>query len=131
VKEGDKLGAIVPKGDIKVVAEFAPAAALGRVKVGQRARVRLDGYPWIEFGTLAATVSGVGSELRAGRIRIELAVIADRASSLPLEHGLPGTAEIEVERVTPATLVARAVGKALAGRAESPAPSPDHREAGP
>jgi len=134
VKEGDKLGAVVPKGDIKVVAEFAPAAAIGRIRIGQRARVRLEGYPWIEYGTLRATVSGVGNELRAGRIRVELAVVPDRASALPLEHGLPASAEVEVEQVTPAKMVARAVGRTLARRTASSSPPPasssDRREAG-
>jgi hypothetical protein len=125
---------VVPTGDVKVVADFLPASAIGRVRVGQHARVRLDGYPWIEYGTLAATVSGVGSELRGGRIRIELAVARDPSSPLPLEHGLPGVAEIEVERATPATLVSRAVGKMLAHRtsaAPATEPSADRREANP
>jgi membrane fusion protein (multidrug efflux system) len=119
VKEGDKLGAIVPSGDVKVVAEYLPAAALGRIRPGQRAIVRLDGYPWIEYGTLPASVTAVGSELRAGHIRVELAVHPEPGSLLPLEHGLPGSVEVEVERVAPATLVLRTIGKTLARRAVS------------
>ena len=122
VKEGEKLGAIVPAGDIKIVAEFPPAAALGRIRPGQPAVVRLDGYPWIEYGTLPASVTAVGSELRAGRIRVELAVHPDRGSLLPLEHGLPGSVEIEIERVTPARLVGRAIGKTIAHRVASAPP---------
>jgi multidrug resistance efflux pump len=135
VKEGEKLGAVVPRGDIKAIAEFLPAAALGRIRPGQRARVRLDGYSWIEYGTLAASVTSVGNELRAGRIRVELAVHRDRAPAIPLEHGLPGSVEVEVEQVSPSTLVARAVGRTLAERAAwSPPPTPssaDRREARP
>lgn len=138
VREGDKLGAVVPVGDIKVVTEFLPVAALGRIRPGQHARVRLDGYPWIEFGTLGATVTSVGSEVRGGRIRVELAVTPDPLSRLPLEHGLPGSVEVEVERVTPAAMVMRAVGKTLTRRASanpSPvapsAPTADRREVRP
>ena len=135
VKEGERLGAIVPRGDLRVVAEFAPSAALGRIRRGQPARIRLDGYPWLEYGKLRATVTNVGSELRAGRVRVELAVRRDIASVLPLEHGLPGAAEVEVERVSPATLVSRAVGRTLMRRAnasESAPSSPnDLREARP
>jgi multidrug resistance efflux pump len=123
VREGDKLGAIVPAGDLKVVAEFLPAAAAGRIRSGQTARVRLEGYPWIEYGTLPANVTRVGSELRAGRIRVELSVPPSGSTTIPMEHGLPGSAEIEVERVTPATLVLRAAGKALAQRT-TPPPAP-------
>ena len=135
VREGDKLGAVVPAGEIKVVTEFLPAAALGRIRPGQHARVRLDGYPWIEYGMLSATVTGVGSEVRAGRIRVELAVSAEPPSGLPLEHGLPGSVEVEVEQVTPAAMVMRAVGKSLTQRASPsvppPPPAADRREARP
>jgi membrane fusion protein (multidrug efflux system) len=135
VKEGEKLGAIVPRGDIRVVAEFAPSAALGRIRRGQPARVRLEGYPWLEYGMLRAVVTNVASELRAGKIRVELAVRRDIASALPLEHGLPGAAEVEVERVTPATLVSRAVGRTLMRRADAPvgslSSSSDRAEAKP
>lgn len=136
VREGDKLGAVVPAGEIKVVTEFLPVAALGRIRPGQQARVRLDGYPWIEYGMLRATVTGVGSEVRAGRIRVELAVSAEPPSGLPLEHGLPGSVEVEVEQVTPAALVMRAVGKSLTQRASPrvlppPPHSADRREVRP
>jgi membrane fusion protein (multidrug efflux system) len=123
VHDGDELATVVPVGNVRVVAAFHPASALGRVRVGQAARVRLEGFPWIEYGTLRATVTGVGSELREGRVRVELAVHADPGSALPLEHGLPATAEVEVERATPAALASRAVGRALA-RPVAPAPPP-------
>jgi membrane fusion protein (multidrug efflux system) len=53
----------------------------------------------------------VASEPRDGSIRVELALQPPRRTRLPLQHGLPGTAEVEVERVTPAVLVLRTVGK--------------------
>jgi membrane fusion protein (multidrug efflux system) len=86
------------------------------VRPGQPARLRLDGFPWAEYGTVAATVERVASEVRAGRVRVELAVDGKHPFTVPLEHGLPGRLEIEVERTTPATLILRAAGQALAVR---------------
>ena len=114
VREGDRLAAVVPRGDLQVVADFLPPSALGRIRPGQPARLRLEGFPWTQYGSLAATVSRVASEVRNGRIRVELSVDPDRASPIPLQHGLPGTVEVQVERVAPATLVLRAAGKLLA-----------------
>ncbi len=111
VREGDKLGAIVPAGRLRVVAEFAPSSALGRVRPGQRARVRLAGFPWTEYGTISASVASVAAEPRNGQVRVELTVDQNFASRIPLQHGQPGTVEVEVERVSPATLVLRLVGK--------------------
>jgi membrane fusion protein (multidrug efflux system) len=114
VDSGTRLGAIVPAGDLRIVAEYLPVAAVGRIREGQRARMRLDGFPWTEYGALAATVRSVGSEPRSGRIRVELAVDLPASSSIPVQHGLPGTLEVEVEHATPAALVLRAAGRRLA-----------------
>jgi hypothetical protein len=38
----------------------------------------------------------------------------DGASPIPLQHGLPGTVKVQVERVAPAILVLWAAGKLLA-----------------
>lgn len=111
VTTGEPLGFVVPQGEILAIAELAPAAALGRVRPGQRARIVLDSFPAAQYGELPATVVRVASEPRDGRIRVELALRPDRRSRLPLQHGLPGLVEVEVEKVTPATLVLRTVGK--------------------
>lgn len=123
VREGDKLGAVLPEGTIRAVAEFLPSAALGRIRSGQPARLRLEGFPWAEYGGLRATVANVASEPRDGHVRVELTVNADASSPIPMQHGLPGTVEVEVERVSPASLMLRAAGKRLTGVAgQSQAP---------
>ena len=113
VEEGDKVGAIVPDGRLRVVAEFAPPAALGRIRTGQHARLRLQGFPWMQFGAIPATVASVGSEVRDGQVRVELNV-DELKTSIPLQHGLPGTVEVQVEDVSPAVLVLRAAGQLVA-----------------
>jgi membrane fusion protein (multidrug efflux system) len=114
VREGDRLAAVVPRGDLQIVADFLPPSALGRIRPGQPARLRLEGFPWAQYGSLAATVSRVASEVRNGRVRVELSVDPDGASPIPLQHGLPGAVEVQVERVAPVTLVLRTAGKLLA-----------------
>lgn len=111
VKEGDKLGAIVPSGRLRAVAQFPAEAAFGRVHAGQPARLRLDGFPWIEYGTLSARVAAVAGEIRDGTVRVEFAIDSTRNSRIPLQHGLPGSVEVEVERTTPWTLVMRHAGR--------------------
>lgn len=119
VAAGEPLAMVVPKGEIKAIAELLPAAAIGRVRPGQRARVVLQSFPAAQYGELPATVSRLASEPRDGRIRVELALEPGRRSRLPLQHGLPGIVEVEVERVSPAILVLRTVGKVF----ERPVPA--------
>jgi membrane fusion protein (multidrug efflux system) len=113
VGEGERLASIVPSRTIYAVAEFVPSEALGHIRPGQRAWIRLKGFPWTEYGSLAATVVSVASEIRDGSIRVEFMVHVNPTSTVPIQHGLPGMVEVETERVTPATLVLRAAGQLL------------------
>ena len=113
VLEGDRLGAIVPPGELRVVAHFLPSPALGRIRPGQPARMRLAGFPWMQYGAISATVVNVAKEIRDGRVRVELTVHPDSASPIPLQHGLPGAVEVEVDQVSPVTLLFRVAGNIL------------------
>jgi len=115
VRAGDRLGVVLGSGALQAVAEFAPEAALGRIRPGQTARVRLAAYPSSQYGSLAAEVARVSSELRNGTVRVELTVRLDSNPALPLQHGLPGSVEVEVERVSPAVLLLRAAGTLVSG----------------
>jgi multidrug resistance efflux pump len=114
VKEGDTLAAVVPEGDVHIVADFFPHDALGRIQAGQSARLRLDSFPWAQYGMLTATVARVASEARDGRVRVELTVSAASTPLITTQHGLTGTLEVEVEKVAPAALVLRAAGQLIA-----------------
>ncbi|WP_426993783.1 HlyD family secretion protein [Methylomonas sp. CM2] len=108
---GDKLGSVVPHSELRIVAEFPPAAVIGRIKPGQTATMRLDGFPWAQFGTLAATVNTVGSEIRDNRVRVEFAPEPAANSAIVLQHGLPGSVEVVIEQLSPALLVLRKAGQ--------------------
>jgi membrane fusion protein (multidrug efflux system) len=115
VHEGDKLAAVVPSGKLRVVANFDPPAALGRIRPGQHARLRLEGFPWAQYGSVAATITNVASEIRDGSIRVEMTLDSNSESRIPLQHGLPGSVEVEIETLSPANLVLRTAGSLLAG----------------
>ena len=108
VHEGERLGMIVPEGEFKVIADFPPGV-LGRVREGQEARLRLKGFSWLQYGSLEARVTKVGLETRDEQVRVELALVST-PFRVPLQHGLPGTLEIQVGQVAPAILVLRAAG---------------------
>lgn len=121
VREGDHLASIIPDGQVRVVGEF-PAPALGRVRAGQPARVRLDAFPWAQYGHVDAVVTSVASETREQRVRVELDVRRTPDLQIPLEHGMPGSVEVEVERAAPIALVVRSLGQAVTGVTAAAAP---------
>lgn len=112
---GDPVATVVPEGETRVVAHFAPADALGRIRPGQSARIRLDGFAWTSFGALPAVVERVADEPEPEGVRVELA-LRPAATTVPLQHGLPGQVEVDLERITPAALVLRAAGRATPAR---------------
>ena len=124
VRRGERLAVLIPPGQLRIVADFPPSSALGRIRPGQTARLRLQGFPWTEYGTLTATVSTLASEARDGKVRVECQLQHGGSSSIPLQHGLPGTLEVAVDELSPATLILRAAGQRLGGAASPPPVSP-------
>jgi len=119
VAAGQKLATVVPHGGLIIVGEFVPAAVLGRIHPGQAARLRLDGFPWAQYGMIDARVVRVAGEVRDGLVRVEFQPLRQVEPKLPLQHGLPGAIEVGIEEISPAQLVLRA-----AGRFDMPAPAP-------
>jgi membrane fusion protein (multidrug efflux system) len=120
---GERVGAIVPEGELEVVARFEPSQAVGRIRPGQPALLRLTGFPWAQYGSVEARVEKVAREARGGAIVVELA-IEQVPPTITLEHGLPGSLEVEIERTSPASLLLRAAGRRLTGSGAPPQPAP-------
>jgi membrane fusion protein, adhesin transport system len=123
VTPGQKLAAVVPSGALMIVADFSPAV-LGRIKPGQSARMRLDGFPWAQYGSIDAKVSRVAGEIRDGQARVEFAIIAASTPRSILQHGLPGSIEVSVDHTSPAVMILRAAGQMLSASAQPQAVAP-------
>lgn len=62
VQSGEKMGAIIPVDSTKVIGIMnVPSAGFGRVAVGQKVNVKLNGYPYFEYGVLKGAVSRISS----------------------------------------------------------------------
>jgi multidrug resistance efflux pump len=123
VAVGEKLGTVVPRSELRIVADFPPASVLGRIHPGQVARMRLDGFPWVQFGTIQAKVSRVGSEIRDNQVRVEFTPDPSTLSRITLQHGLPGSIEVSIEQVSPAVMVLRVAGQMLSNTNQASHPS--------
>ena len=113
VQTGKRLATVLPHEPLRARARFTPASALGRIKKGQKARMRLEGFPWSQYGSVPATVHRVAGEMRNGFVEVEFELNTDVNPGVVFQHGLPGTVEVEVERISPATMLLRAVGRRM------------------
>lgn len=118
VRQGDRIASIIPRGQLRAIAQFEPSQALGRLAVGQPARMCLDGFPPLQYGTLPAKVSSVAREVRNELVRVEFE-LSPVKTVIPFQHGLPGSVEVEVERISPAVLLRRAAGKRIMGESKA------------
>jgi multidrug resistance efflux pump len=125
VQAGTRLATIVPDGDLRVVAAFAPSAAFGRIVPGQPASIRLAGFPWEQYGLVPAHVVSVAREVRDNTVRVELRIEDDGHPLIPLQHGLPGEVEVTVTQVSPWSLIVRKATEFIqpASRDEPPPPA--------
>jgi multidrug resistance efflux pump len=121
---GDPIATVIPDDDVRIVAEFAPAEAAGRLAAGQAARMRLNGCAWTQYGILGARVDRVASEPGNGSMRVELRLDGSPTGAVPIQHGLPGSVDVEVERVAPWKLLLRGVATVVTGVGAAPAAAP-------
>jgi membrane fusion protein (multidrug efflux system) len=111
VQSGQRIATILPSGTLKVVAQFPPAAVVGRVKSGQTARLLVDQFPWTQYGAVPLVVTTVGTDAPDGYVRVEFLVDSESHSRIPLQHGLRGTTEVLVERTSPLRVLLRILGR--------------------
>ena len=124
VAEGQRLVSVVPAGELMIAGDFIPGSAIGRVHPGQHATMRLDGFPWAQYGSIGATVSRVATEVRDGAIRVEFTPAPAGNPVGIMQHAVSGVIEVAVERTAPAYLVLRAAGLMLSGAVAQPTAEP-------
>jgi multidrug resistance efflux pump len=109
VASGEPVLAVVPEGEEVVVSMLLTQGGAGRVKVGQRAKIQLDGYPVGEFGKIVGKVDSIsllpapqqgGTEATyLVRIRLRQGLRTSYGHRLPFWQEMQGSAEIVTEDV--------------------------------
>jgi len=60
IKTGDAVFSVVPTGQQEIIAKLIlPTQNSGKVKVGQKVNIKLDNYPYTEYGMLNGTVNNI------------------------------------------------------------------------
>ena len=110
VAVGDKLASIVPDGATEVIGRLqVPSAGFGKVKVGQGVNVKLNGYPYMEFGVLRGRIRSLSAvpeqiQTQSGTAIAYTAEVifpdgmtTSYRRELPMIQRMDGTAEIVTE----------------------------------
>jgi multidrug resistance efflux pump len=99
VKQGDLLLTIVPNSNDKIVGRvMLPVVGSGKVKESQRVLIRLDNYPYYEFGTLEGKVESKSlvpkDDLYAIRITMPDSLVTSYRKTITFQQQLQGSAQI-------------------------------------
>ncbi len=103
VKENEEVAIIVPnKGAGKIIGKaFLPTFNSGKVQIGQPTNIRLDGYPYQEFGSLRGEIRNISLLPDQGNYLLEISLpnnlITTYERPIPFSQELPGQALIVTE----------------------------------
>lgn len=99
VKQDDQVMTIVPPASDKLIGRLSlPVAGSGKVRTGQRVILKLDSYPYFEFGTLQGRVASKSLVPKDNEYSILVLLPEGLKTSyhkeIPFEQHLQGKAEI-------------------------------------
>lgn len=102
ITAGERFATIIPTAAMsteEVIGKLViPSARLGKVAIGQTVHVKLNGYPYMEFGILKgelATISAVpDKEGYTADVRFPVGLVSTYKKQFELIHQMDGTAEI-------------------------------------
>jgi len=103
LKSGQEIMTVIPKGGVGEIVGNAqlPAINSGKVEVDMKVNIRLDGYPFQEFGVINATVKSKSAIPQDGNYLLEIEMVDSLVTSygkkLDFQQEMIGTANIITE----------------------------------
>ena len=104
---GEVLVTIVPYGDTKVIGKILlPQQGAGKVKVGQTVNVKLDNFPYLEYGMVKVCIRNISmvpvqvdENTKAYMLEVEFPenLVTTYGKELDFSQEMTGTAEIITE----------------------------------
>lgn len=103
VSAGERLATVVPEGDQTIICRaMVPSSGIGKVEPGQKANLKLSGYPFMQYGMLRGTVKTISLVPEGDGYIVEIGLQEGMRSNyseqLKLIQEMGGTAEIITRR---------------------------------
>jgi HlyD family secretion protein len=103
LRAGDTFAIIEPINSAPTAFAFVPAAGFGKVRLGQRVSIRLDAYPYHEFGLVEARVAAVSAVAVDGQYRVLLdlpnGLRLSSRRNVEFSQNMEGDARIDVDHL--------------------------------
>lgn len=99
VKTGELIATIIPIEESAIIAKAViPPSGFGKVEVGQRVNLKLNGFPYMEFGMLKGNIKSISlvpeSKGYVAEIELSGGMTSSYSENLKFIQQMDGTAEI-------------------------------------
>ena len=96
---GENVLTVIPEKPEKLTGKLQlPVAGSGKVKIGQKVNIKLENYPYLEYGTLVGTVENISLVAIENNYFVEIdlpsGLTTNYNKTLPFSSQLQGSAEI-------------------------------------
>ncbi len=104
VKSGERVFTVLPNDSTKIVARVELGMRdAGKVKVGQRVNIKLDNYPYLEYGMLEGTIQSISKVPENQKYTLDVnlsnGLVTNIGTELKFAQDSEGTAEIITENL--------------------------------
>lgn len=108
VNMGDLVATVIPKETSNIIGKISlPQVGAGKVRIGQSVNIKLDHYPYMEFGMLKARVKNISmipettqqGSIYYAELEIPSAMTSNYGEELKFTQDMSGTAEIMTDDV--------------------------------
>lgn len=105
VNEGDRVMTIIQDDEMEIIGKLAlPVSGSGKAKVGQTVLVKIDQYPYMEYGVVRGVIKRISLVSDQNYFSVELefpnGLISSYDRELRLTQGMTGQAEIITENMS-------------------------------
>ncbi len=103
VKTGEIVATIIPNEATNIIGKVAiPSAGVGKVKEGQTVNIKLNNFPYMEFGILKGTIRNISlvpiqsenGAIYTAEVELSDSLISNYGKQLKFSQQMTGTAEI-------------------------------------
>lgn len=99
VVSGERLASVVPDDSLRVIGKmYIPSQGFAKVKTGQTVNVKLNGFPYMEYGILKGKISSLSSipetEGYAAEVTFEKGLVSSYNTRLKFIQQMDGTGDI-------------------------------------
>lgn len=102
VREGDRVMTIIPTDEGKIIGKInLPILGAGKVEVGQRVNIKIDNFPYLEYGMVSGIVRNISlvPDNQEYTVEVDLpdGLTTYYKREIPFKQEMQGTAEILTE----------------------------------